>query len=472
MNDLLKGLDVSIVSKSYALGSASTKRLDSEYFRKQYLLDEKLISENAVKFCGADDLDISVDASAFYPSIEGYYGSGSLPFYRVGDVDGMIDEDRALRIPEEICALYPTLKRVEYGDIVFTKGGAIDRTGYVIAPGAVSRDLVFLNTSMLSEPVRLSLFAYFRTNMFRRLLLRSSSQTAQPHLTVTLVRDLPLFVGSSELGMALASTIKKAYTHSDGARKSMKNAQNLVLNTLGLDGWNPSQPLTYTARASDVFSAGRIDAQYFRPLFTEVKERLKATGKSVELGAILKTNARGRQPIYADEGLPVINSKHVRMNRVSLDDNRTATEMGSPVVVKTGDVLVNGTGVGTIGRAAPYLHNQRALPDNHVTVLRTGRVDPVYLAVFLNSPLGQWQIERHIKGSSGQIELYPKDIGRIVIWDAPKDVQKSVRDTIMSAFREERRANDLMEAAKSAVEIALEHGDPTAIAYLNEEESH
>ena len=198
--------------------------------------------------------------------------------------------------------------------------------------------------------------------------------------------------------------------------------------------------------------------------------RLQATGRAVELGSILSINARGRQPLYDHAGLPVINSKHVRSHRVILEDNRTATEIGSPVVIQTGDVLLNGTGVGTIGRVAPYLHESRALPDNHVTVLRTDVVDPVYLAVFLNSPLGQWQIERRIKGSSGQIELYPTDIGRIVIWDAPDEVQQAVREAILSAFDEERRANELLEAAKRTVEIAIEDGESAALAYLDRAE--
>ncbi|MCD1634449.1 hypothetical protein K7H91_11770 [Martelella mediterranea] len=165
--------------------------------------------------------------------------------------------------------------------------------------------------------------------------------------------------------------------------------------------------------------------------------------------------------------MPVINSKHVRTNRVILGENRTAVEAGSPVIIEKGDVLVNGTGVGTIGRAAAYLHDQRALPDNHVTVLRSKEVDPIYLSGFLNSPLGQLQIERHIKGSSGQIELYPTDIAKIVFWDAPDGIQTKVRDAILSAFAEERRAHELLEAAKRAVEIAIEEGEPAAFEFLD-----
>ncbi|MBX4986814.1 hypothetical protein [Rhizobium lentis] len=294
--------------------------------------------------------------------------------------------------------------------------------------------------------------------------------TGQLHLYPNDV-DRILIPDFSEQFQARISHIYDWQAVEHGASKSSQGrAEGELLEQLGLRGWAPPQPLTFTGRASSAFNAERIDAQYFRPLFVEVEARLAATGSALELGSILTTNARGRQPQYADggEGLPVVNSKHVRTNRVILSDNRTATEEGSAVVIENGDVLVNGTGEGTIGRAASYLHTQRALPDNHVTVLRTDAVDPVYLGVFLNSPLGQWQIERQIKGSSGQVELYPNDIARIMIWNAPDEVQQSVRAAILSAFDEERRARDLLEAAKRAIEIAIEDGEPAAMAYLDE----
>ena len=122
---MLEGLEASIVAKSYAVEAASTKRLDPEYFQKRHLMDEKKIAACGSMFSSAGELGVSVDASAFYPSIEEYYGSGDLPFYRVGDVDGVIDEERSLRIPSELCDRFPTLKKVNPGDILFTKGGAL-----------------------------------------------------------------------------------------------------------------------------------------------------------------------------------------------------------------------------------------------------------------------------------------------------------------------------------------------------------
>ncbi len=315
------------------------------------------------------------------------------------------------------------------------------------------------------NPVYLT--AYLNCRFGRELMLRKERGAIQKGLNLDDLRDVPVFVPSPVFQKEIELRFRRSLAMTAELKRQMEQAGEVLLSNLGLADLASTEPLTYTARASDVFAAGRIDAQYFRPLFAEVEDRLQATGRAVDLGKILSVNARGRQPQYDDTGLPVINSKHVRIHRVILEDNRTAAECGSPVIIETGDVLLNGTGIGTIGRAAPYLHQARALPDNHVTVLRTDAVDPVYLSVFLNSPLGQRQIERHIKGSSGQIELYPNDIARIIIWNAPDTVQQSIRAAILSAFDEEGRAKDLLEATKRAVEIAIEVGEAAAMAYLD-----
>lgn len=218
-------------------------------------------------------------------------------------------------------------------------------------------------------------------------------------------------------------------------------------------------------------NACRFDAQFFHPKFTNIQERIEATGRSVYLSDALATNSRGRQPLYGEIGLPVINSKHVRTNRVILDsENRIGLEQGSPVVIQTGDILLNGTGVGTIGRAAPYHFSENALPDNHVTVLRTKTMNPIYLSVFLNSLLGQLQIERHTRGSSGQVEIYPADISKIIVWDAPVETQELIRDVVVSAFEKEREANVLLANAKKSVEIAIGDGEVAALKFLKTSE--
>lgn len=118
---------------------------------------------------------------------------------------------------------------------------------------------------------------------------------------------------------------------------------------------------------------------------------------------------RGISPKYIDEGgVLVLNQKCIR--DFSLDpskgrrhDPTQRNVSGREILL--GDVLVNSTGVGTLGRVAQVLHlDEPAIVDSHVTVVRTGHN--------LNSAyLGQWfvmkqpDIEAMGEGSTGQTEL-------------------------------------------------------------------
>ena len=121
---LLERLEISIVSLSRVLESAATRRIDPEYFQKQHLADQAVVEKRQNDFQSFSDLGLTVDASAFYPAIEQFYGTGNLPFLRVADVDSVIDFENCIRIPTELCDRFPTLARVHTGDIVLTKGGS------------------------------------------------------------------------------------------------------------------------------------------------------------------------------------------------------------------------------------------------------------------------------------------------------------------------------------------------------------
>jgi len=221
----------------------------------------------------------------------------------------------------------------------------------------------------------------------------------------------------------------------------------------------------------DSFTAsGRLDAEYYHPKFDELEAKIAKTYKLARLKDFLTLNQRGTQPNYAEQGLPVINSKHVREGEVLLTDSRFATlsDKEEPLIIKTGDVLINGTGVGTIGRAACYLHEQNALPDNHVTILRTDSINPIFLSVYLNSIAGKYQVDKYFKGSSGQIELYPKDIDNFYIPLINEETQNQIAELVQQSFTLKAESERLLATAKRAVEIAIETDEQTAMAYINE----
>jgi len=76
------------------------------------------------------------------------------------------------------------------------------------------------------------------------------------------------------------------------------------------------------------------------------------------------------------------------------------------------------------------------------------------------------QVEQWFRGSSGQIELYPDDIAKFTIWQAPDEIQTTIRSHIEDAFKAKSDAAHLLECAKRAVEIAIEQDDDAAMKWL------
>lgn len=124
---------------------------------------------------------------------------------------------------------------------------------------------------------------------------------------------------------------------------------------------------------------------------------------------------RGLSPKYVDDGgLLVLNQKCVRDFSIDWSKGRRHDPNQRKVdgrLLENGDVLVNSTGVGTLGRVGQILSlPEPAIVDSHVTVVRAGAaVSWPYLGQWVQSRQGQ--IEAMGEGSTGQTELSRSKLG-------------------------------------------------------------
>lgn len=121
---------------------------------------------------------------------------------------------------------------------------------------------------------------------------------------------------------------------------------------------------------------------------------------------------RGISPKYAEDGeWVVINQKCIRDGRVSLGPSRRQErEVSDAKRIRAGDVLINSTGVGTLGRVAMYRGSSEGVTvDSHVTIARPVQdsLNPWYAMSILDK---QSEIERLGAGATGQTELRKTDV--------------------------------------------------------------
>jgi len=468
---LLEGLEATEVLLSYARTNNDVFRVDSNYFKKNYLKGEDVVrKKGSVRLC---DLGASVKSFGAYSlNNEVHYLDSGIPFIRgVNMKNGRVNFSDMLYIsPQANTLLWKS--EVKQGMVLLSMSGTIGDVAIATSnwpyPVNSNQDIAKIDTSGAVNPF--ALYAYLLSRYGQDYLHREARGSVQQHVFLSQIEQLEVPKFSDEFAQATQYVIEISEQLSLLAEREIRAAEDALLTALGLDAWTPPEALSYVRQSSQAFAAGRLDAEHFQPRFAALAALISAKGNCERLGDKLLFNARGRQPEYADVGLPVINSKHVLRNEVRYDDdNRRAVFGDDSLLIQSGDVLINGTGVGTIGRAAAYLHEASALPDNHVTILRpNSKLDPVYLAVFLNSLAGQLQVDQRLRGSSGQIELYPTDIAEFQVWVAPKALQLDIRRLVEQSYAHRERATRLLDAAKRAAEIAIEDGEPAALRHLRD----
>ncbi|WP_270541352.1 restriction endonuclease subunit S [Bacteroides zhangwenhongii] len=130
--------------------------------------------------------------------------------------------------------------------------------------------------------------------------------------------------------------------------------------------------------------------------------------------------SRGKSPKYSedDRTYPVFAQKcNLKEGGISLEQARfldplTINKWDSKYKLQTGDVLVNSTGTGTVGRTRLFDENclgkyPFVVPDSHIAVVRTyEEINSEYVFAYMSSLLIQQYIEDNLAGSTNQKELY------------------------------------------------------------------
>ena len=132
--------------------------------------------------------------------------------------------------------------------------------------------------------------------------------------------------------------------------------------------------------------------------------------ENVTLEDITALVSRGITPKYADDtDQIVINQKCIRNHTIDLSLARTHTpKVINEKWLRFGDLLINSTGDGTLGRAAQVWFQPKNLTvDSHVTIVRPAKENLIFY-IGLWGILHEKEIESLHTGSTGQTEL-PRD---------------------------------------------------------------
>ena len=350
---------------------------------------------------------------------------------------------------------------VQAGDILIRKVGVGPRWSCVV-PEGLDQFSIFVSVALVRPgnkllPHYLSTFINSRYGQLQ--LLRLNKGISQPDLHLEDIGELIIPDLGQDIQQEIAEISLRAESIRENSKQLYAQAQQLIESELGLDKLRFSKTMGYTAQFSELELSHRLDAQHYQAHFSQLLNHLTQL-PTRKIREIRTCNRRGLQPIYVADGIyDVVNSQHLGPKHINYDglEKTSAKAFISSLEahIRPNDLLIYTTGA-YIGRTNVYLRDTPALASNHVNILRLSPdIDAAYMAMVFQSLIGQFQTQKHARGSA-QAELYPSDIDKFVVPILPSDKQQMIGNLVRESLVKQTESARLLEQAKTRVEQLIE----------------
>jgi hypothetical protein len=437
-------------------------RMDAEFFQPRY-------TSIAQALRGCPQLGSLVHDPILHPAeVKREYVASGVPFLLAQYIRAVLLEfDEPAQIAPSVAETIPH-NGLSGGDVLVTRTGANygDCAVYLGEPHpfyASAHCLVIRPRSVAGE----YLAVYLNTSVARALVKRGAYGSSQPELAPTYLRTIPI-VRLGKIEDKVVRLVQEAHDQTRAAKNLYPKAERLLLERLGWDEVDSRHVLAYETRLSSARQAARLDAEHFQPKYNRLLRHLQRTCGHRRLKEITLFLNHGPQPPYSEEGeIPVITQRHMGATLMELsipDQNTTMAfwQANRDFQVRWRDVLFYSVGA-YLGRTNMFPSRQPAMAGSYITIIRPdpSKCLPEYLALYLNSPLGQLQSEKHRRASAQQY-IYPTDIARFVISiptqeDGRPDLdwQRQLAALVVEGYRARAVAQKKIEEAKRLVESTI-----------------
>ena len=196
---------------------------------------------------------------------------------------------------------------------------------------------------------------------------------------------------------------------------------------------------------ADASHSLRLDAEFFRPDYLQIQRRLEDIGSRKLID--FQANIRHPKEIkrnYVENGVLLLRGQNVRPLSIDLTSNpvyisEEDAERLKENTIHYKDILIMRSGA-NVGQCAIYLENNPAISMSDTLIIRSGTLNPFFLAIFLNTKYGTALIERGKYGSA-QPHIAPPFLYQIPVPNC-ENLQTEIEKTYL-------RSKELTELSKT-----------------------
>jgi len=447
-------------------------RLDAEYYRPSNLAAEALVRSKEHDILGklghlvAGPFGSTVTASKYVkePTYRYIRGQDVTGYFLRGDEPKYIGEQ-----------LFNSLSQfhVRPNDILITVVGM--NFGKAAVLSAADVPAIFSCKSSLLRDVTANSFylaAYFSSKTGFQLVRRGRRGAAQPGINLFDLRHIPVPKASDDLQDRIDALCRRARTSLTQADTQYRHAERLLLENVGLTGWQPTHTSAFARTFSDVVARRRLDAEHFQPKFSQMFRRLPTTVTIEPLGKLVRITkgieVGGRA--YVPTGRAFLRVSNISKFGLVPDGTFTSTELydklRSEYEPTAGTMLL--TKDATPGVAYYLDAPVEGIVSSGVLRLRfIAYIPPRYLELVLNSIFVQLQIEQDAGGSVIR-HWKPSQVAQTKIPRLGHERELAIDALVTESHKARQRAAATLQAVAEAVELSIRSTEREALASVSD----
>lgn len=273
---LMDRLEAVEIKFSKALEDNNSFRFDSEYFKKEYLLNLKLIesySKGHIKF-GKQILNITGGATPLGAD----YPEKGIKFLRVQNImQNYINDSDLVCITKQD---HEILKRsqLKEEDVLLTI------TGVSYGKSApVTKEFIGCNINQHSVRIALKknkFLPYFISTFLNSKCGKLQSDknivgVTRPALDYQAIKNFKIPLVSNSFQIKIGNIIKEAHENQIISKEIYQQAEELLLSELGLKDWQPTEEnIAVKSFAESFGKSDRLDAEYYQPKYDDFYQKL------------------------------------------------------------------------------------------------------------------------------------------------------------------------------------------------------
>lgn len=239
-----------------------------------------------------------------------------------------------------------------------------------------------------------------------------------------------------------------------------RQAENLLLEELGLKDFDEGNDLFSVVKLSEVQKANRIDAEYFQEKYNELQLIIK--DKSQNLTKALEVVPAQFNPHLQPE------KKFKYTELADINSSIGTIENGTEILgkeapsrakrlLKTNDVIVSSI-EGSLEKVALVSENQKDyLASTGFYQFRSKKILPEVLLVSAKSIVLQWQFKQNCAGTILTAVLQ-ESLNQMIIPILPQQTQQKIAELVRQSHSARQKSKELLAEAKSKVEEMIEKG--------------